>query len=424
MHKMNGILHKLATGVLTAIILCFAPFMINAEPILKKGDRLAIVGDSITAQKRYSRVIETYLRACMPHLDLYIMQFGKGSETARGLAQRMEYDLLTYNADVATLLYGMNDGGDKPYHQRRAKRFENGMIEVISRLKRAGVKIIVGATTVVDPDFFHVPKKSTPKQYNETLRRLSEISMKLAKKERFPFADIYNVMMDCMVRAKKKYGSEYNVAGKDGVHPEDNGHLIIAHVFLKTLGMNGDLGTIIVDMKGKSTAKGGHKIVSSGRGTVKIKSTRYPFCFRGKKIAYGSEESMLPFLPFNKDLNRLILKVKNLRARTAKVTWGRHSKSFSRRQLSKGINLAAEFLDNPFCKPFQEFSLKVRYKQEYDLEINRDFIKKLLEIEDEKERIRLRDEQRPGLLKKYEQWEQDLRRALKPVMHTITVKPE
>ena len=38
----------------------------SASPgsILKKGARLAIVGDSITEQKQYSKFIETYLLAC------------------------------------------------------------------------------------------------------------------------------------------------------------------------------------------------------------------------------------------------------------------------------------------------------------------------------------------------------------------------
>ena len=37
--------------------------------LLKKGDRLAICGDSITEQKMYSRIIEDYLTACLPQLE-------------------------------------------------------------------------------------------------------------------------------------------------------------------------------------------------------------------------------------------------------------------------------------------------------------------------------------------------------------------
>ena len=43
---------------------------------LKKGVRIAIVGDSITEQKLYSRFLADYLTACHPELDAHIVQFG------------------------------------------------------------------------------------------------------------------------------------------------------------------------------------------------------------------------------------------------------------------------------------------------------------------------------------------------------------
>ncbi len=42
-------------------------------------------------------------------------------------------------------------------------------------------------------------------------------------------------MIDAMAKAKLKYGKEYNVAGGDGVHPNRNGHLVMAYAFLKAL---------------------------------------------------------------------------------------------------------------------------------------------------------------------------------------------
>jgi hypothetical protein len=38
--------------------------------LLQTEDRLAIVGDSITEQKMYSRIIETYLTVCVPQLKI------------------------------------------------------------------------------------------------------------------------------------------------------------------------------------------------------------------------------------------------------------------------------------------------------------------------------------------------------------------
>ena len=47
-----------------------------AEPVLEPGDRVAIVGDSITEQKLYSKFVECYLLACSGVPDLKVMQYG------------------------------------------------------------------------------------------------------------------------------------------------------------------------------------------------------------------------------------------------------------------------------------------------------------------------------------------------------------
>jgi len=46
--------------------------------VLKKGDRLAICGDSITEQKMYSRIMEDYLTMCVPELEVSVRQYGWG----------------------------------------------------------------------------------------------------------------------------------------------------------------------------------------------------------------------------------------------------------------------------------------------------------------------------------------------------------
>src|ERR1700741_4027337 len=57
--------------------------------LLKKGDRLAICGDSITEQKMYSRIMETYLTVCVPQLKVTTRQYGWGGEKANGFWARI-----------------------------------------------------------------------------------------------------------------------------------------------------------------------------------------------------------------------------------------------------------------------------------------------------------------------------------------------
>ena len=83
--------------------------------LLKKGDRLAICGDSITEQKMYSRLIEDYLTACTPELKVTVRQFGWGGERADGFLTRMTNDCLRFKPTIATTCYGMNDHGYRPF---------------------------------------------------------------------------------------------------------------------------------------------------------------------------------------------------------------------------------------------------------------------------------------------------------------------
>jgi hypothetical protein len=45
----------------------------ESSAIFKSGDKIAIVGDSITQQIKYSRFLELYLTACMPQYELKVV---------------------------------------------------------------------------------------------------------------------------------------------------------------------------------------------------------------------------------------------------------------------------------------------------------------------------------------------------------------
>src|SRR5437879_7690044 len=69
--------------------------------LLKKGDRLAICGDSITEQKMYSRIMETYLTVCVPELEITVRQYGWSGERAPGHLARMTTGCLRVKPTLA-----------------------------------------------------------------------------------------------------------------------------------------------------------------------------------------------------------------------------------------------------------------------------------------------------------------------------------
>ena len=185
-------------------------------------------------------------------------------------------------------------------------------------------------------------------------------------------------MMEAMAQAKAKYGKEYVLAGNDGVHPGPNGHLVMAYAFLKGLGCKGEIGTITVDLKGSATATDGHKILSNSSGSVEVESTRYPFCFTGDP-KQATTRSAIDFIPFNNELNRYILVVKNATAPRLKITWGKESKVYPAADLEKGINLAAEFIDNPFQEAFFKVERVMQVQQNFETQAHKVFLHGLID---------------------------------------------
>ncbi|OPZ26972.1 MAG: GDSL-like Lipase/Acylhydrolase [Lentisphaerae bacterium ADurb.BinA184] len=340
-----------------------------AGPVLKPGARVAIVGDSITEQKLYSRFLEVYLRACVAERPAAVLQLGWGGETAQGFVGRMERDLLPFKPTLVTTCYGMNDGGYRAYAEPIGESYRNAMQKLVEKAKAAGAVVVAGSPGAVDTLHFRRGTPDIANVYNESLGKLGDLARGVATAAGMPFADVHAPLIEAMAKAKAALGEEYDVCGRDGVHPGPNGHLVMAAAFLKALGVAGDIGTIRVTLGGKDTAAvatPGHKVIRAEGGTIEIESERYPYCFVGDTRSANSPVSILPFFPFQQELNRLVLEVKGLQAEKAKVTWGAASRDFTRAELEAGVNLAEAFLDNPFCAAFAKVDQAVAAKQNYE----------------------------------------------------------
>jgi lysophospholipase L1-like esterase len=364
--------HFISRLALVSTILTFVPVISRAESVFKQGDVLTICGDSITQQGLYSVFIEDYILMCQPVGGVKTIQCGWGGTTAPQLADTMKNTALTFSPMVATTCYGMNDGSYEVMSPEIEKNYRDGLNRVIDNFKKSGTRtIIIGSPGVVDPLRFKNPHdaKVTAEMYNETLGKLGEIARDVASTHGVLFADVHTPMLEAMTKSKAALGEKFVTGGGDGVHASPNGHLAMAYAFLKAMGFDGNIGTITYDAEsGKAEATDGHRVVSSKVGEVTIESTRYPYCFsHGANHPEGPTASILPFLPFNEELNRYMLVVKNLKAAKAKITWGEESKEFTAEQLAKGINLAAEFLKNPFVPAFTVVDTAVTNKQAFEV---------------------------------------------------------
>jgi lysophospholipase L1-like esterase len=336
--------------------------------LLRSGDRLAIIGDSITEQRMYSRIMETYLTVCVPELKVTTRQFGWSGETAEGFVRRMTNDCLRFQPTVATTCYGMNDHRYRAYDEANGQWYRENSAIVVRALKGAGSRVVLGSPGCVG----QTPRwasntNASVEDLNLNLCKLRNLDVDLATQENVGFADVFWPMLTADFTARKEFGADYAVAGKDGVHPDWAGHVIMAYAFLKAMGLDGDLGAFTVDLAAnKATATGGHKVDKFAGNTVTITSSRYPFCATGASNKDNSIRSGMTLVPFNAELNRLNLVVNGGTAAQYAITWGSETRTYSAAQLAAGVNLAEDFAVNPFSEAFAKVDAAVADKQKYE----------------------------------------------------------
>ncbi len=387
--------------------------------LLKAGDRVAICGDSITEQKMYSRIMETYLTVCVPQLQVTVRQFGWSGEKAPGFLARMENDVLRFEPTVATTCYGMNDHNYQPYQEQYGRLYLDTSRSVVRLFKQHGVRVIQGSPGTVGKMPAWVKRATgTVEDLNHSLAEFRNIGVRLASEEQVAFADVFCPMLVGGFEAKQRCRQDYMISGKDGVHPGWAGHLVMAYAFLKAMGLDGQIGTITLDLTtGQATASEGHRVLAAAAGRIEVESSRYPFCATGPANEDSSIRSGMTLVPFNRELNRFLLVVRKAPPGRYTVTWGETSKTYGAAELAKGINLAADFETNPFSEAFKRVDEAVSKKQAYETRQIKDLFHGPEGQADIAMTAALTEKARAPLAAA-------IRAAFVPVRHAITIKAE
>lgn len=393
-----------------------------SSPLLHEGDRLAICGDSITEQRKYSRILETYLTVCEPRLKVEVRQFGWSGETAAGFLGRMTNDTLRFHPTIATTCYGMNDHRYVPYTEEIGRRYRESMGDVVKAFEDHGVRVVLGSAGCVGkmPSWVH-SATGTVLDLNLNLARLRYIDLDLAAALRAAgFGDVFKPMIEGDFDARLKYGTNYCLPGRDGVHPGWAGHLVMAYAFLHGLGLKGDLGAITVELRRQhAEGRAGHDVLGMEGEAVKVRSVRYPFCApQAAPQDDNSIRSGFQWVPFQSELNRLTLVVKDAsRNSDYSVVWGGSTKHFKGRELRRGVNLAQAFETTPFDAAFAGVDAAVAAKQEFETrQIQREFHGDAGKV-DMEGTVRRTEEERERLVAA-------VRSAFTPVEHTILIRLE
>jgi len=389
---------------------------------LRKGDRLLLIGDSITEANRHSRMLETYLAVCIPELEIEVRNIGKGGETAEGFLKRIESECLKYQPTAATICYGMNDAGYLDNNLAGVNAFTTASKKIISMLKATGVRIVLASPGCIGrlPTWEFVRElNGTLDGINTTLLYIRNEAAAIAKAEQLPFVDHFWNLYRARFASAEKHGAEYAVCGADdGVHPSWAGHVVMAFGLFTALGFDGELGSFTIDLASKSAiTTGDHIFKAETDNAYAFVSHRYPFCAEGQLDKDWFIRSGMTLVPFNQQFNRMTLKVTGATASRYRVAWTDDNNMlnewhiYTREELEAGVNLADDFQRTPFSNNFHRIDDLVFQKQSVESaitwrETNAQWTESSLG-EYEAERVRLLDQ---------------IKREFVPVTHHIRIE--
>ncbi len=341
----------------------------------QKGDRLLLIGDSITEARRFSVMLETYLTVCRPELGIEVRNIGKGGETAEGFLARIDTECLNYQPTAATLCYGMNDSGyGYSTAWEAAGKFRAASDLIVQKLLSAGTRVVLSSPGCMGrlPCWPFISElQCTLDGLNTTLLGIRNEAADSASTNQLPFVDHFWNLYRARFVSAEKYGADYTVCGADdGVHPSWAGHVVMAFGLFTALGFDGDLGSFTIDLATKTAAAmGDHVFKAETDNAYAFVSRRYPFCAEGMVDKDWFIRSGMMLVPFNQQFNRMALKVTGVTAARYRVAWTNAQNMldewhiYTRAELEAGVNLADDFQRTPFSNNFYRIDDLVFQKQ-------------------------------------------------------------
>jgi lysophospholipase L1-like esterase len=205
------------------------------ELLLKSGDKLAFLGDSITQQGAGSP--SGYARLVISGLDANGIKVepvfaGIGGHKSNDMLARLDKDVLSKKPNVMTLSCGVND----VWHGERGvplDKYKENITAIVDKVQTAGVKPVILTSTMINED----PANSL----NQTLATYNEFLRTFAKERQLPLADLNSRMQAAVKKAKETNAPKPNRANyltSDGVHMAPQGDQMMAEGVLMALGLD------------------------------------------------------------------------------------------------------------------------------------------------------------------------------------------
>jgi hypothetical protein len=316
---------KTAAWLAVLMLMAMAPNTTAAAETqfpLRDGDLWVFAGDSITHADRHVRYIEAYCFARYPQWRFAFRNAGIPGDTVAKVLPRFEHEVAAWRPTVVSVELGANQSESDP------AKFVEQMEGLIGR-----IRAIKARPVIFSPHVWNNGETSTTLLQQKHLSGYATALKTYTAREGIPYADQFHPLIDVWGTMKPR-----SLLGKDQVHPDATGHLMMAAVILKALGADSFVSSAELDASGTVVQARGCQVrevaVADGGLQFSRLDERLPF-----PIPDDARE-ILPHCPEVFELSQYMLKVTGLKdGDYALKINGIMTATRTARELATGINL-------------------------------------------------------------------------------------
>ena len=354
-------------------------------PRFEEGERVVFVGNSITHGGHYHSFIWLYYMTRFPDKPITIMNAGIGGESAWDMKDRLDYDVFNRKPTYVTLTFGMNDTGYDIYMKDDAKELSEQRIakslesyrEIEERLlaKNKIKKVLIGGSPYDETSRFN---NFILRNKNNAILKIIDAQRTSAKKNGWGFVD-FNQPMREISRKEQEADSTFTFCRIDRIHPDNDGQMVMAYLFLKAQGLAGDeVSSVSIDAYHSSVIT--HKNCKISK--LKKNGADLTFDYLAYALPYPldsisrsgwgnkrSQRDAMQLVPFMEEFNQERFQVTNLEKGMYRLTIdNQFIDNLSSEKLANGVNLA----DYPNTPQYQQ-AAKIMYLNEERFEVEKRF---------------------------------------------------
>jgi lysophospholipase L1-like esterase len=335
----------------------------GADFFFKDGDRVVMIGDSITEQHLYSNYVEMWTVTRFPAWKLTFRNTGISGDTSGGGNARFKRDVLRYHPTAMTVDFGMNDGRYRSFDEPIYREYLKGLQGMADQAKAANVRV---AWITPQPLDTAEQGKTALTGYNQTLEKFSAGVKEIAEKNDGLFVDQFHPYLAVLDKARGAADRYNRITAGDAVHPGFPGQALMAASILKGLHFPALVSSVEIDARGtpKETA-----VQKCSLSDLVSKDGVVSFRRLDEALPFFPPEAMsiLKWAPILEELNDYRLKVTGLKDGMYEIRLGgKKVAEHSAEDLAKGVNLArAALKDGPIADQVKAVKAAVEKKNRY-----------------------------------------------------------